>query len=522
MGQDEPLQVHLAPQVRPSLDLPDRPAPLERAAGAGEDRAPDELPHGEERHNEGELAAEGRPPPAAAGAASAGTRRTPAAARGPSPPTAATGGAVRGRRHARRHGDTSRRPGVRRARQPIAGGPDCPAAYATMATAASPRTSPSHSSAESRAPGMPRARLRPDDPDDGDDDGHHPEQGDEEAEHPEEGAPGAGPSPEHGRVLRELPEREPGLGERLAAASHADPVPLGEGDGEVGLRPLQAAHCASPERPPVDRAARAGAGRERRSASAAISSSVATSGLPTAARAGRKTPLSARCARCSSASRSSRAGRPLTTTRRQSVVSTSSGEFHRKCSDQAAANPATTTAARRARDHRGPGQGVPETQTEQAGVHGVAPQSAHDAAQQEHLADGGRRVLADGHHVRGVDDVLDDLEAEPDDGAEDEPVDRRAHPPGGEQRGHDDAEPLEELLVRGPRDGRAPAGGDVGPLGGGEDRLDGPLAVSARPVATRPPQTAAKATSQAGSARSSRRRGWPRAAGARRAPRRAG
>ena len=33
------------------------------------------------------------------------------------------------------------------------------------------------------------------------------------------------------------------------AASQADLVPLGEGDGEVGLRPLQAADCASPGAP---------------------------------------------------------------------------------------------------------------------------------------------------------------------------------------------------------------------------------------------------------------------------------
>jgi hypothetical protein len=80
---------------------------------------------------------------------------------------------------------------------------------------------------------------------------------------------------------------------------------------------------------------------------------VATSGLPTAASAGRKTALSARWARCRRARSSRSAGRPLTTTSRQSVLSTSNGEFHRKCRLQAAARPATAARRRVALDHCG-------------------------------------------------------------------------------------------------------------------------------------------------------------------------
>jgi hypothetical protein len=80
---------------------------------------------------------------------------------------------------------------------------------------------------------------------------------------------------------------------------------------------------------------------------------VATSGLPTAASAGRKTALSARWARCRRARSSRSAGRPLTTTSRQSVVSTSSGEFQRKCRLHAVRNPPTAASTRTPVDHCG-------------------------------------------------------------------------------------------------------------------------------------------------------------------------
>jgi hypothetical protein len=53
----------------------------------------------------------------------------------------------------------------------------------------------------------------------------------------------------------------------------------------------------------------------------------------------------------------------------------------------------------------------------------MAPEPAHDPAQEEHLPDGRPRVLAGGHDVRGVDHVLDDLEPQTDDGTQDEAVD---------------------------------------------------------------------------------------------------
>src|SRR6185312_6740936 len=61
----------------------------------------------------------------------------------------------------------------------------------------------------------------------------------EEAGEAEDDAPGADRATDDRRVLRQLAELVPGLRELLAGPGDAHLVPRGEGDRQVGLRPLQ-------------------------------------------------------------------------------------------------------------------------------------------------------------------------------------------------------------------------------------------------------------------------------------------